>query len=215
MIEAVIFDMDGVISDTEHVQATAESEILNAKGIALTPEQVTAQYAGIPDKSIFEMLLKKYDLPLDKLRNMVDEKWHIVFEKTSNGIVAMPGAIELIGQCRGAGVKTAVASSSTVEFIQFVLTQLKIRDKFDAIASGDEVLRGKPNPDIFILVAKKLGVKPQNCVVIEDGLSGMIGAKKAGMKAVGLVSCYGNYPADLTVTSLKQLSVDKLKALVM
>jgi len=92
---------------------------------------------------------------------------------------------------------------------------LKIRSKFDAIASTEEVGKGKPAPDVFLLAAKRIGVSPEDCVVIEDGLAGMIGAKRAGMKCIALVPEGSNadYPVDIIVHSLKDLTIEKIKKL--
>ncbi len=122
-------------------------------------------------------------------------------------ITPIPGVVELIHKLKEDGFKLAVASASIRPFIKRVLTELNIKQEFDVITSTQDVKRGKPEPDVFLLAAEKLGVKPEHCTVIEDGISRMIAAKKAGMKCIGLIHHKGEYPADIQVDSLCKLSL--------
>ena len=94
-----------------------------------------------------------------------------------------------------------------MQFINLVLRELKLRRYFDALVSGESLKKGKPNPAIFLATAKKIAVKPNQCLVIEDGLSGMIAAKRGRMKCIGLVKKKNKrkYPADFLVTNLKEI----------
>jgi HAD superfamily hydrolase (TIGR01509 family) len=107
-------------------------------------------------------------------------------------------------------LKLAVASSSNKAFIEHVLKQLNMTEYFQAIASSEEVPRGKPDPAIFLLAASRLGIDPSECVVIEDGVSGMIGAKRAGMGCIGLVleaeTDTQKFPADVVVRSHDEIT---------
>ncbi|MBI4406530.1 HAD family phosphatase [Candidatus Micrarchaeota archaeon] len=211
MAKAVIFDLDGVISDTEHIQAAAEADILNQHGFSFSPGDITRNYAGIPDKAIFADLLPRRGVPVQVIPELVDDKWRKVFAQTRKNLFAIPGAVELIYFCKQAGLKVGLASSSRIEFIEFVLNKLSIRHCFDAITSGEEVVHGKPSPDVFLLAAKKLGVEPEKCVVVEDSSHGVAAAKKAGMKCIHLTQSKST--AHIVISSLQQLDVEQIKAL--
>ncbi len=198
--------MDGVISDTQKIHATVEANLFREYGINITSDEITKKYAGTPDKVCFAKIFEAHGLNID-VEAALKIKWKRMMLLASGGIDAIPGAIKLINDLKLAGLKLGGASSSPKNFIELVLAKLGIKEKFDAITSTQEVDRGKPNPDIFLLAAKKINIEPIECVVIEDAMSGMIAAKAAGMACVGLISDDRNYPADLSVTTLENLSV--------
>ncbi|MDD5145243.1 MAG: HAD family phosphatase [Candidatus Pacebacteria bacterium] len=209
MIKAVIFDMDGVISDTQKLHASIEVDLLKKYGVFVTAEEITKNYNGLPDKVFFEKIFKAYNVLAD-IDSIRKEKWEKMMVSAPGNIFAIPGAVKIINDLRLMGLKLGVASSSSAEFVELVLSELEIKNNFDAITSTAEVKFGKPNPDIFLLAAKKLGADPKECVVIEDAISGMTAAKSAGMMCVGLIHDDRNYPADLTVTTLEDLTVEKI-----
>lgn len=211
MAKAVIFDMDGVISDTQTIHATVESNILSSYGIHMTPQQITDRFAGVKDSVMYETLFKEHGIPAD-IAQAVDVYWKEM-NSPKHTIDQIVGSVELIRALHTNGIPLAVASSSRLGFIERVLGALNIGGLFQAIASAQEVQNGKPAPDIFLLAAKRLGVDPKDCIVIEDGVSGMIGAKKAGMACVGLAENGKKCPADVVVHSLTELTVEKLMAL--
>jgi len=211
-MKAVIFDLDGVISDTNFLQSRVEENLLKKYGINLSYKEITEKYAGMSDKEFFKKVCKNFGKKcnVDKL---INEKWKeiLTIAKTKR-IRPIKGSIKLINKLKKAGFKLGVASASRKEFIELVLSRLKVLDKIDAITSSTEVKKGKPDPEIFLLTAKKLKVNPKNCIVIEDGKLGMIAAKKAGMKCIGLVkNRKENYPADKIVSNLSQLSLRDFK----
>ncbi len=203
-MNAVIFDMDGVISDTQRIHSDRESKILLRYGVKINPEEISAKYAGVGVNEFFSKLLKDKNCDIPSL---VKEKWEQMLNLKEGEITPIPGVIELIHKLKDNGFKLAVASASIRPFIERVLTELNIKHEFDAIISTEDVKRGKPEPDVFLLAAEKLGIHPNNCTVIEDGISGMIGAKKAGMKCIGLVHREGDYPADILVNSLREVNL--------
>lgn len=188
MKQAIIFDMDGVISDTQQFHAEVESEILKRFEISMSPDEITYQYAGVSDEEMFAEIFEKHNIVVDDIQAVIFDKWEIMKEIGAGRIVAIPHAIDLIRSFNRNSFKLAVASSSTLSFINYVVDSLSIRDMFDALVSAQEVINGKPAPDIFLKAAERLDVAPTFCVVIEDGRSGMIGAGLAGMKSIGLVS---------------------------
>jgi HAD superfamily hydrolase (TIGR01509 family) len=118
-------------------------------------------------------------------------------------------ALELIALLGARGVPIAVASSSPMSFIDQVLSELGVSDAFAARATGEEVPRGKPAPDVFLLAARRLGVAPERCTVIEDAVAGMTAARAAGMRCVALLHDPTRpLPADLAVRSLREAVTD-------
>lgn len=213
--KAVIFDMDGVLSDTQRFHVTAESKILKEYGINMTPNEITARFAGISDEKMFEEIFNENQIKGVKIEEIIFQKWNIMKQIVLGKIIPIPYAIELVKKLNQTGFKLAIASASTHSFISTVIEELKIKNYFDIIVSAQDVLNGKPSPDIFLLAAKRLHVIPKNCVVIEDGKSGMIGAKSAGMKAIGLVKdLQKDWPADIVVTTLYNVSVRKIEEIL-
>ena len=213
MVKAVIFDMDGVISDTQGMHAEIEEKFLEEYGIDMPADEITAKYAGYSDGEFYKAVFSEYGVASASVDKAVSEIWKRKFAAIKGGVSAIPGVKELIANLHGDGFKLAVASASIPEFIGLILSSLGLTGKFDVIVSSVEVEKGKPEPDIFLLAAKKLGVGPKDCVVIEDGINGMIAAKKAGMKCIGIVKKEGEYPADLIITNFNELSPEKIKAL--
>ncbi len=211
MAKAIIFDMDGVVSNTQKLHAKVEKQVLQNHGVHLTEKELTDEYAGMLDEEFFPMIIKKHRLPI-KPEIIIKEKWDKMWELTNDHVPEVPGATNLIKLLKSNNYKLAIASSSSIKFIKHILNRLGLENQFDTITSGNEVKHGKPEPDIFLLTAKRLDIEPQNCIVIEDGYSGMIAAKKSGMKCIGLVEDEKarSYPADLLVTGLEQLTLQKI-----
>lgn len=215
MIKAIIFDLDGVISDTEELQSSVEVGILKKYGIKMSSSEITEKYAGVSEKEWMKKVLDDCGVSVD-ISIVVKEKWDRLMALKKNSILPIAGAPGLINELKIQKFKLGVASASIMKFIKHVLSELQLEDKFDTITSAEEVEFGKPNPAVFLLTARRLKVQPEECVVIEDGINGMVAAKKAGMKCIGLVSKNGasrTYPADLIVNSLKELTIDQIRRL--
>lgn len=214
MLKAVIFDLDGVIADTEKLHAQTSAELLREFGILIPPNELSAKYAGTSDEFMFRDLFSEHRIPADPVA-LARRRWQKMYALLEGNIQPMPGAVELIQELKRHGVRIGVASGSYLQFIGLVLGKLNLGTVFDAIASGEEVKHIKPAPDVFLLAAQRLGVPPGNCVVIEDAVSGMLGAQRAGMKCVGLVDDpLKKYPADILIPQLGLLSVARLSELV-
>jgi beta-phosphoglucomutase family hydrolase len=210
-MKAVIFDMDGVISDTQNFHADTESELLRQYGIEMSSTEITKRYAGVPYVVMFAEIFSDHSKAMPGL-DIIKHKWDIIRRADARNIHAVPGASELITALHEQRVPLAVASASRAEFIQRVVAALELERYFTALVSADEVPRGKPAPDVFLLAAQRLGILPGECVVIEDGLSGMIGAKAAGMKCVALLTHVRaeDSPADVKIYSLGDVSAKML-----
>ena len=205
--KAVIFDMDGVISDTQIIHSTIESDLLKGYGIAIHPQEITRKYAGTRMREWMPDLFKHHNVSAPSMEEVSAKKKVHLENAFRSGIQEVPGTREFILFLKERNMPIAVASASRLALIDLILSELGMKEEFDAITSSEEVKMGKPEPDVFLLAAQRLNVPPSDSLVIEDGISGMIAAKKAGMRCVALVRDGGesDYPADLVVSDLRQI----------
>jgi len=211
MIEGIIFDMDGVISDTQKLHAKIESDLLKRFGLEISPEEITKKYSGVRTKDFFDDLLKRQNKNYN-LEKLMEEKWKEMKRLAREHVDEIPGATNLIKNLYKNSFSLAVASASSLEYVKSIIAALGVSEYFDAVISGDMVLKGKPDPEIFLLAASKIDVIPEKCLVIEDGINGMEAAKSAKMKCIGLVSDKkGIYPTENLVLSLSEITLEYLK----
>lgn len=171
------------------------------------------KYAGVRTKEFFEILLSQCGQEYD-LEKLIKEKWNKMEKLADEAVDEIPGSVELIKMFHRNRLPLAVASASNSKYVQSVLGALKVADYFNSLISGDMVSKGKPDPEIFLLAASKINISPENCLVIEDGISGMMAAKNANMKCIGLVHIKEKeYPAMNLVTSLSQITLDYMGSL--
>jgi len=204
--KAIIWDMDGVISDTQRLHALVESELLARYGIDINPKDMTAKYAGRRTEEVFSELLKEKGAVNYNIDELMREKWERATALLDE-LEPIPGVINLIKEASTQRIPQSVASASGKKYVNAVLTKLGLISYFEAIITGDDISKGKPDPEIFLKAASAMSVKPNDCVVVEDGRSGMTGAKKAGMLCIGLVYDKADYPADILVNSLTKLKL--------
>lgn len=217
-ITTIIFDMDGVLSDTQNLHALAESALLKQYGIHLTPDEITRRFAGYSDHEFYATVFREAGIDHVDVQKVAQEKWGPFLEQAPGHIQAIPGAIDTVIRLHQAGYTLGVASASIPEFIHIVVQELGIATYFNTLTSGKEVQNGKPAPDIFLLAAERLGRRPAECLVIEDGVNGMIAAQRAGMKCIGLVqahlaSLHPDYPASIVVDRHEKITPQLLKEL--
>lgn len=181
MISGCIFDMDGLLFDTERIFQNYWRAIAAEQGIVLA-DSFTAEITGTSGE-MMNCILEKHYHTGDGGEIQKDCKKRVL-RHLAKDVPVKKGAVEILRRCRTLGIKTAVASSSPLRQIENNLKNVGMEKDFDALVSGDEVERGKPAPDIFLLAAKRIGVPPEECVVFEDSPHGIEGALRAGMKAV-------------------------------
>jgi HAD superfamily hydrolase (TIGR01509 family) len=213
MIKAVIFDMDGVLIDSEPLHCMADNQLLKELG-ADAPEKYLDRFAGWTDDAMWKAIKRDYNIAksISGIKELqVPIKLKLLRE---SGYKAITGVIELLGDIKGRRIQIAIASSSPRIFIEAVVEKIEIGQYFDLILSGEEVERSKPEPDIFLKAAALLKVKPSECVVVEDSQSGTIAAKKAGMLCIGYRNANsGNQDlsvADFIVNDIRDIAYRKI-----
>jgi beta-phosphoglucomutase family hydrolase len=213
-LEAVIWDVDGVIADTAEYHYLAWKDTLAGKGVDLTWDNFMRLFGQRPDTIVKDILGD--NVPPAEF-NAINTAKQADFRRRATGHVRpLPGAVELIKSLQEHGIKQAIASSAPPENIEVVIGGLGIEDSFQAIACGFDVPEGKPNPQIFLLAARKLGVRPSSCVVFEDAIAGVAGAKSAGMKCVAVTNSHPGSKlkkADLIIATLESITVAGLAGL--
>jgi beta-phosphoglucomutase family hydrolase len=185
-IEAVIFDMDGLLIDSETISFKCFQTVFSYYGYEISKEYYINKLIGRNIKNIKEAILKEYgeDFKFDEIYYEKVKVMNDYIE--SNGILLKNGALELIEYLNKNKYKIAVATSTKRERAEKLLTMVKIKDYFQEIICGDEVINSKPNPEIFLKAAEKLGVNPEVCIVLEDSAAGIEAAHKAGMKGINV-----------------------------
>lgn len=181
----VIFDMDGVIFDTERIYLETWTSIFDKYGYKMSKEVYTS-VMGVGRKNVIKTFKEKYgeDLPIEKMYKEKDEK--LLKKIEAGNIPVKRGTYELLDYLKNNNYKIALATSAKRERVEKHLDDANIKAMFNAIVCGDEVERAKPNPDIFLKAAKKLSVEKNKCIVIEDSPSGVKAGYKAGMKVVNI-----------------------------
>jgi len=180
---AVIFDMDGVLIDSQPLHYALDVRVLNACGCPATLETVTP-YTGMGNPDRWPKYKEDLNLSQEpqELIAMAEEAMRDIF--SSANLPPIDGVSLLIDGIRAMGIQTGVASSSSHELISMILQKTGLSDKFDFIVSGEDVSEGKPSPEIYLKAVEKTGLAPENCVAIEDAPAGILAAKNAGVTCI-------------------------------
>ncbi|MGV3459420.1 MAG: HAD family hydrolase [Flavobacterium sp.] len=214
MIKCVIFDMDGVVVNTEPLAHAAGTDVYKSLGITV-PDDVYASFTGNSDKNIIAKLKNLYDIKLshDELLEAFNTRYFEVFEESAD-LTLMPGVRQLIEELHGKGIKLILASSSTKRKIDAVFTRFGLHKYFDAIVSGEDFEESKPNPAIFVEAVRLSGFDTSECIVIEDSTNGIKAAKGAGIYCIGYVSGEGflqdTSEADTVITDFAELDYNTI-----
>jgi HAD superfamily hydrolase (TIGR01509 family) len=207
-IRAVIFDMDGVLTDSEPLINEAASAMFRERGLTVQAEDFRP-FVGAGEDRYLGGVAEKYGFPLD-LAAAKKRTYEIYLERVPARLRAFPGAIELVQDCKRAGLKVALASSADRVKIDANLNQIGLPPVFwDASVSAEDVTRKKPAPDIFLVTAQKLGLAPDQCAVVEDAVNGVQAANAAGMRCVAVAH---TFPAEeLRLADLVKPSIANLQ----
>ena len=181
--KAVIFDMDGVIFDTEKVYLDIWIEVFEKYGYKMTKE-LYVNVMGTGRKNVIKTFLENFgdDLPIEKMYEEKDNQLFYIIE--NQGIPLKEGVKELFSMLKEKNYKIALATSAKRERVEKQIKDKWLKESFDAIVCGDDVDKGKPSPDIFLKAAKKIDVEPENCFVVEDSPAGIKAAFSGGMKGI-------------------------------
>lgn len=206
MIQGVIFDMDGTMIDSEIIHSQAFAEIIREYGKEPIPyKNGLVQVQGRRGDEIWKILKRKYHLK-EEISILRKKRRKLYEEMLKKNIQSMPGLEELLHHLKKHNIPMAIASSSPKSQIQLVINTLAITDYFSALVGGEDVTYGKPHPESFLMASDMMHVAPQECLVIEDAPSGIIAARRAGMKSVAVPSMYTKHhkflEADWIVGSL-------------
>ncbi len=214
VINACIFDLDGVIVETNHYHFLAWKRLADELDIPFTEED-NEQLKGVSRVGSLAHILKLGNRELDdaeKERLMtLKNNWYLEYLEDLRPSDALPGVVEFLHSLKANGIKTSLASSS--KNARSIIAKLDLKDQFDAHKDGNDVTVAKPNPDIFLIAAEALGVKPSHCVVFEDALAGIEAAKRAGMRCVGVGDKTTLKDADYVISSFQELDLEKFREL--
>ena len=214
-VKAVIWDMDGIIADTSQYHHKGWQIVFRKRGINYTEADFRRNTGKRSDTIIREVLGEK--IPQNEITEIIQEKDETFRQLMGQNIKPFPGVLKLITSLKEHGFKIAIASSAPMENIQLITQSLKIHNRFDAIISGWEVTKGKPDPQTFLLAAEKLGVEAEDCIVIEDAISGVTASKRAGMRCIAVTNTTSREElreADLIIDTLEEITVDDLDRLL-
>ena len=215
---ALIFDMDGVLVDSNPFHLRKWKEMLDEHGIPYDPVALPGQIFGSRNDTALRLFLGA-DLSNEECRRLSEEleaRFRAEFRPHAR---PLPGLEALIREAHEAGLPMAVASSAIGQNVEFVVDALGLKPYFQFLVTGDEVTHAKPDPEIYLKAADKLGREPRLSVAFEDSFPGIESAKRAGMKCVGIASTFEpealrkQTGADLVVRSFEELNLEGLGAL--
>lgn len=204
--------MDGVLTDSEPLINAAAVAMFQEKGLVVQPEDFLP-FVGAGEDRYIGGVAEKYRFPLDLLKAK-HRTYEIYLDLVPLQLEAFPGACELVHSCRRSQLQVAVASSADQIKVFANLRKIGLPPEFwDVVITGEHVTRKKPAPDIFLAAAQSLGIKPEECVVIEDAVNGIQAAKAAGMRCIALAQTFPAerlQEADLVLEKISQVRIQDL-----
>jgi len=208
--KAIIFDLDGVLTDTSEYHYQAWKRLADEEGIPFTRQENDEHLRGVSRKESLMYLLKGRKVSDAQFQEMMDRKNRYYTEMIEKMTPAdlVEGGRQLLQKIRQAGIKTAVASAS--KNCRTVLAHLQIFDLFDGIADGYSVVNSKPAPDIFVYAAGTVNIPTSDCLVVEDADAGVESAKAGGMQAVGIGPAERFHRADKVLPTLANKHLEDL-----
>ncbi len=216
MIRAIIFDMDGVVADTEPIYFLVDYNVLKSFGIVNTKKDYVKS-VGLPARHFYNKVVaeKNSDIDINKMLQRRETEVNMAFASTK--IKPSKGFKELAKKLKSQGYTIALASGGPRKRIDDILSSLKLKNIFSAIVSANDVKMNKPAPDIYIEAAKRLNMSPDECVAVEDSETGVTSAKSAGLKCIAVrtkqTEEHDLSAADVIVSSLKEIKVESLDRL--
>lgn len=187
-IEGVIFDMDGTIIHNYKYHVDAWLRVCKELGINKTEDEVLSLFGKTNAETFYALL--GYDLPDNELHYWAERKEIFYRDGYKGHVEPINGLIPFLDFLKNKGIKTGLATSAPTENVDFVLTEANLKNRFDVITDASGVSKGKPDPEIFLLTAKRLSVRPEQCLVFEDAPLGIMAARSAKMKVISLITTF-------------------------
>jgi beta-phosphoglucomutase family hydrolase len=209
---AVLWDLDGTLVDSEEFHWLSWRDTMRGEGVELSYDRFLASFGQRNDRILGAWL--GADADPDRVRRIGNAK-EAAYRRLAetHGLQPLPGARQWLTALRASGWQQAIASSAPGQNVEVMLQVLGLTPYFDALVSAEDVTIGKPDPQVFLTAAAKLGVQPSRCVVVEDAAAGVEGARRGGMRSIG-VTRNGTLDADLFVRSLTDLPPDAFDRLL-
>ncbi|MFH1631249.1 MAG: HAD family phosphatase [Candidatus Aenigmatarchaeota archaeon] len=215
MVEAIIFDMDGVIVDSERHWRAREKKFV----YDFIPSEQLANYrkrfVGLVTADIYDILKTDFNIPTKK-EDFINEFDSVAEDVYMCKSSMLPHCLEFLKAMRKSSLKIGLASSSPMSWIDMAMKRFDLTKFFDVIVSATDLdIKGKPAPDVYLITAKKLGIPSVDCIAIEDSRNGVLSAKGAGMKCIGMRNGFNDdqdlSTADFIIHDFSELSVEKIK----
>jgi len=219
-IHAVIFDLDGTLVDSYDAHYEAWRAISATHGVAVTVDDYYSHFGRRNEDLLRECWMRagKGELTADEIHALDHEKEAAYRALVAHRFPIMDGARELVASLRADGFRTAVGSSGPPANVALAIQGLALENAFDAVVTGRDVKRSKPDPECFLLAAERLSVPPERCVVFEDAPAGIAAAKAAGMRCIAITSkghtVQRQREADLVFPTVKTVTVAAVRALL-
>lgn len=216
-LKGLVFDMDGTLVDNLEYHFMSFDEYARRKGLTLL-EPMSLKLNGMHSDDVFRTMLgeeqcKKYSL--DELNRGKEEVYRDMYR---GNIEPLPGILELLREAKERGVKCAIGSSGCRENVEFIIEGLGIADYIDVSISGSDVTHGKPHPEIFLTAIERMGLKPEECIVVEDAVNGILAGVAAGCKCLGITTTalaedLTKAGASMCIEDYSTITIDDLRAL--
>jgi HAD superfamily hydrolase (TIGR01509 family) len=207
MIDAVAFDNDGLLLDTEEAWTRAEVTLFARHGTRFTLEHKRDMIGS--SRAVAQAKLERMLAAPGRGPELMDELHELVMEEAARGVEPMPGALELLDELHAAGVPLALVSNSVRDFVELTLGGAGVRERFAVVLSSDDVEHPKPAPDLYLAACARLGTAPERTAGLEDSPTGVAALRAAGLTAIGVPSLPGIDlgAADLVAPSLADPAV--------
>ena len=223
MLKAMIFDFDGVITDSEILHLRSINEVLAKFGTSIAKDEYYKTFLGLTDLDVLKVLAEKKLLNHADIESIAEEKKHLFAKLAKSEGTIIPGVRDFLAMLKKNNVPMAICSGALLTEIEMILDDSSLRSYFEDIVSSEQVKRGKPYPDGFLLTLKKLNktraaapIQPNQCIVIEDSRWGLEAAKAAKMHTVAVTNSYPASElamAEKIIPHLDQLTIEDLHSL--
>lgn len=209
-IRAAIFDMDGLLIDSEPLWDRGEHEVLSELGVDFTRRHELPDTRGLRIDLVVDLWFGQQPWTGPDRATVVERIISRVIALVEETRPLLPGVREAVALCKAQGLKVGLASASPLYMLEKVLTMFDLRDQFDALASADKLDYSKPHPQVYLNCAAQLGVSPLNCVALEDSVNGMIASKAARMRSIVVPAAESQLDPRFSLADVKLPSLESL-----